>query len=137
MTDERTLTSEQLDALEEYYRSATEGEWFRGEGRYSVWARLPDVDGEEHTRCIAHTSEMKNSGLIVEMHNAMPALLAMARRVRALEAENARLQRIVELDEQIERMWGAGDYEAELRKLSPDEFRRLHENQWIPPEGSE
>ena len=63
-----------LDRLDELYAAATPGEW-------SAW--LPPINGGE---------DNPDCQFIAAVHNAYPALIALARRTLAAEAELSRLR---------------------------------------------
>ncbi len=98
------LTPEELDGLAEKHEKATPGPWVRLRGSFLVVQRANMPQGHDG----AHVAECEdgddvlaekptrqqwkaNAEAIAAIHNALPSLLSMARRVGELEQERSRL----------------------------------------------
>ena len=96
-----------LDRLDELYAAATPGEWWEHEDAFRVPSMDPEEDdyvganfnvliGDQEDRvCECHHGECNpkaNATFIAAVNNAYPALIALARRTLAAEAELSRLR---------------------------------------------
>lgn len=74
-----SLTPAALDELERLMAEATPGEWTNGAGGEYIW-----IDGNTLTYGYDNEFYRRDSDLICAAHNALPALLAAARRYQWL-----------------------------------------------------
>lgn len=78
------MTDQQLEELEELYRSTVPGPWDGVISANSVRYLGPPTKRLEHGETLATCSTTAMSLLIAEMHSALPEMIAEIRRSRGL-----------------------------------------------------